>query len=152
MRERALLDMVDDYFGSVISGRLRTQRFIILWFVLMIAFVVLGFLIGVSIGIAERLTGGDLATAQKLLAETLGVPDIVAVLVIFVLLGFAKLNIIAKRARDIGMPGWLTAIILAGLVGGSTQAMGQDLQVASVCCFLSFWRSCRSVPGPERNN
>jgi uncharacterized membrane protein YhaH (DUF805 family) len=116
--------MVDDYFGSVMSGRLQTQRFIILWLALMITFVVLGMLIGVSIGIAERLIGGDLATAQKLLTEKLGIPAIVAVFTIFVLFGFAKLNIIAKRARDIGLPGWLTAIVLAGLIGGSTQAVG----------------------------
>lgn len=116
--------MVDDYFGSVMSGRLQTQRFIILWLALMITFVVLGMLIGVSIGIAERLIGGDFATAQKLLAEKLGIPAIVAVFAIFVLFGFAKLNIIAKRARDIGLPGWLTAIVLAGLIGGSTQAVG----------------------------
>jgi uncharacterized membrane protein YhaH (DUF805 family) len=116
--------MFGDYLGSVMSGRLRTQRFIMLWLGLMIAFVAIGMLIGVSIGIAERAIGGDLATAQKLLAEKLGIPAIVAVLVIFVLFGFAKLNIIAKRARDIGLPGWLTAIILAGLIGGGTQAMG----------------------------
>ena len=119
--------MVDDYFGSVTSGRLQTQRFIILWLALMIAFVVLGMLIVVSIGIAERLIGGDLATAQKLLAEKLGIPAIVAVFAISVLFGFAKLNIIAKRARDIGLPGWLTAIVLAGLIGGSTQAAGPGL-------------------------
>ena len=116
--------MFGDYLGSVMSGRLRTQRFIMLWLGLMIAFVAIGMLIGVSIGIAERAIGGDLATAQKLLAEKLGIPAIVAVLVIFVLFGFAKLNIIAKRARDIGLPGWLTAIVLAGLIGGSTQAVG----------------------------
>jgi uncharacterized membrane protein YhaH (DUF805 family) len=115
--------MVDDYFGSVMSGRLQSQRFIILWLALMITFVVLGMLIGASIGIAERLIGGDLATAQKLLAEKLGIPAIVAVFVIFVLFGFANLNIIAKRARDIGLPGWLTAIVLAGLIGGRYKAV-----------------------------
>ncbi len=117
--------MIGDYFGSALSGRLQTKRFIILWLALMLAFAAFGLLIGASIGVAERLIGGDLATAQKLLIEKLGLPAIIGVFVIFILFAFAKLNIIAKRARDIGMPGWLTAILLAGLIGGSTQAVGQ---------------------------
>ena len=117
--------MIGDYFGSALSGRLQTKRFIILWLALMLAFTAFGLLIGASIGVAERLIGGDLATAQKLLIEKLGLPAIIGVFVIFILFAFAKLNIIAKRARDIGMPGWLTAIVLAGLIGGSTQAVGQ---------------------------
>ena len=117
--------MIGDYLGSALSGRLQTKRFIILWLALMLAFVAFGLLIGASIGVAERLIGGDLATAQKLLIEKLGLPAIIGVFVIFILFAFAKLNIIAKRARDIGLPGWLTAIVLAGLIGGSTQAVGQ---------------------------
>jgi uncharacterized membrane protein YhaH (DUF805 family) len=92
--------MFGDYFGSVTSGRLQTRRFVVLWLALIIAFIAIGLLIGVSIGIAERAIGGDLATAQKLLTEKLGTPAIVAVFLIFVLFLFAKLNIIAKRARD----------------------------------------------------
>lgn len=119
------LHMIGDYFGSALSGCLPTKRFIVLWLALMLAFVALGLLIGVSIGVAERLIGGDLATAQKLLIEKLGLPAIIGVFVIFILFAFAKLNIIAKRARDIGLPGWLTAIVFAGLIGSSTQAVGQ---------------------------
>lgn len=119
--------MFIDYFGSVGSGRLHTLRFIVLWFALATSFIALGLLIGVSIGIAERLVGGDLATAQKLLAEELGMPAIFAAFALFVLFGFAKLNIIAKRARDTGLPGWLTAIVLAGLIGGSSQMVGTEV-------------------------
>lgn len=117
--------MIGDYFGQARTGRLQTQRFILLWLTLMIAFIAFGLIIGASIGIAERLIGGDLQAAQQLLIETVGLPAVIGIIAVVMLFAFAKLNIIAKRARDIGLPGWLTAIVLAGLIGGSIQAIGQ---------------------------
>lgn len=113
--------MFKDYLGDVRAGRLKTSRFVVLWVMLVVLFVLVGLLLGASIGIAEHLLGGDLATAQASLRQQLAMPAIIAVVLGFVLLAFAKLNIVAKRARDIGLPGWLTAIIVAGLVGGTSQ-------------------------------
>lgn len=118
--------MIRDYLGEAGSGRLQTQRFILLWLSLMIAFIAFGLLFGAGIGIAERLIGGDLQAAQQLLIETVGLPAVVGIAVVLLVFAFAKLNIMAKRARDIGLPGWLTAVILAGLIGGSTQAIGPN--------------------------
>lgn len=113
--------MFKDYFGDVRIGRLKTSRFVVLWVMLVVFFILVGLLLGASIGIAEHLLGGDLATAQTSLRQQLAMPAIIAVALGFILLAFAKLNIVAKRARDIGLPGWLTAIIIAGLVGGTSQ-------------------------------
>jgi len=116
--------MFKDYFGEIHDGRLKTGRFIILWLILMAVFVCFGIAVGVSIGVAEHLVGGDLASAQKLLRETLALPAVIAVAIFFLLFLFTKLNIIAKRARDIGLPGWLSAVIIAGLVGMTSQTTG----------------------------
>jgi len=113
--------MLRDYFGDVRVGRLKTPRFVVLWVMLVVFFVLVSLLVGASIGIAEHIVGGDLATAQASLRQQLAMPAIIAVAIGFVLLVFAKLNIVAKRARDIGLPGWLTAIVIAGLVGGTSQ-------------------------------
>ena len=37
---------------------------------------------------------------------------------------FAFVNITAKRARDVGLPGWLNAIVIAVLSGGVSQVGG----------------------------
>ncbi|MEM6934340.1 MAG: hypothetical protein AAF526_12235 [Pseudomonadota bacterium] len=117
--------MLKDYFGEFADGRLASGRFIFLWIVLIAGVLMLAIGIGLSIGLAERLIGGDLQEAQRLLRETLGLPAVLAFLAIGLGLAVAKLNIIAKRARDIGLPGWLTAIIIAGLTGGASQAAGE---------------------------
>jgi len=116
--------MLGEYFGEISDGRLNTRRFILLWLVLVAVFVVFALLIGTSIGIAEHLIGGDLENAQAILRENLAIPAIIAIAVFFLLFAFAKLNIIAKRARDTGLPGWLSAIIIAGLTGASSQLAG----------------------------
>ena len=48
-------------------------------------------------------------------------PAIIGIGVLSVVFAFAQLNILAKRARDIGLPGWLTAIVVACLIGGASQ-------------------------------
>ncbi len=113
--------MLKDYFGDVRIGRLETPRFVVLWVMLVVFFVIVGLLLGAGIGIAEHILGGDLATARASLRQQLAMPAVIAVAIGFILLAFAKLNIVAKRARDIGLPGWLTAIVIAGLVGGASQ-------------------------------
>ncbi len=113
--------MLKNYFGDFKIGKLQTKRFTILWIVLVLFFLACCLAVGFSIGIAEHLVGGDLAQAQQLLREKLAIPAIVIVLLSGLAFLFAKLNIIAKRARDIGFPGWLSAIVLAGLIGGVTQ-------------------------------
>lgn len=115
--------MLGDYFGEIGCGRLNTRRFLLLWLVLVAVFVLFGILIGASLGIAEHIIGGDLRSAQTMLRERFALPAILAVAAFFIFFAFAKLNIIAKRARDTGLPGWLTAIIIAGLIGGSSQVV-----------------------------
>lgn len=113
--------MIRDYWGEFGSGRLQTRRFLFLWILLVVAFILIGLAIGASIGVAEHLVGGNIAEAQATLRNYLSVPAIIVIVVLGILFLIAKLNIIAKRARDVGLPGWITAIVIAGLVGATSQ-------------------------------
>ena len=113
--------MINDYWGDFANGRLERKRFIVLWIVLVFAFIAFGLAIGASIGLAEKMVGGNLAEAQTQLRENFSLPVVIIVAAIAILALVAKLNIIAKRARDIGLPGWITAIVIAGLFGMVSQ-------------------------------
>ena len=82
--------------------------------------MIFGLSLGVSIGVAEHFVGGDLKTAQNILREKLALPAIVVISLAMIGFVFAYLNIIAKRARDVGLPGWVTAIVIAALSGGAS--------------------------------
>jgi uncharacterized membrane protein YhaH (DUF805 family) len=123
--------LVKDYWGSFSSGRLGRKRFIGLWVLLIVTVILLGLVVGVGIGIAENLVGGNLTEAQDTLRQRFSVPAVIGIALAGLLFLVAKLNIIAKRARDIGLPGWITTIVIAGLVGvvsqGSEPTMGGGL-------------------------
>ncbi|HIC79708.1 MAG TPA: DUF805 domain-containing protein [Kiloniellaceae bacterium] len=118
--------MLKDYCGDITVGRLRTTRFIGLWFLLVVLFFLFGVLVGASIGVAEHILGGDLQNTQQALREGLGLPAMTIVFIAFLVFAFAKLNIVAKRARDAGLPGWLTALVLAALSAGTTAVGGAE--------------------------
>ena len=111
------------YFGDLSDGRLKGLAFLGYWLLLIAIFFGFGFLAVVAIGLGEHVIGGDLAKAQDALRKALGVPFLIVFGLFFLGLVFANLNIMAKRARDIGLPGWITAIVAAGLSGLGGQAM-----------------------------
>ena len=113
--------MISDYWGDFADGRLGRQRFILLWVILVAVFIAFGLAVGASIGLAEKMVGGNMAEAQAHLRKNFSLPVIIIAAAFAILALLAKLNIIAKRARDIGLPGWITAIIIAGLVGMVSQ-------------------------------
>ncbi len=90
---------------------------------LIAVFFGLGFLVVVAISLGEYLIGGDLPSVQTALLKVLGVPFLIVFGIFSIVLSFAYLNIMAKRARDIGLPGWITAIVAVGLSGVGGQAM-----------------------------
>ena len=115
------IPIIRNYFGEIIEGRLTSKCFVGLWLLLAVIFVGFGIFVGLSIGIAEHIVGGDLKTAQQLLREKLAIPTVLILAIFFLAFAFANLNIIAKRARDTGLPGWITAIVVAGLAGSVSQ-------------------------------
>lgn len=101
------------YYQDFTNGRL--GRLPWLGHSLLLAALILAFIlsIGFAIGGAEKLIGGDLAAAQELIRQTLAFPFLIIFAVFILVIVIAGLNIAAKRARDIGLPGW---IFVAGLL------------------------------------
>jgi len=106
--------MITTLFGDIASGRLARLPF--LGYLLLLAALVIGFafVVGLMIGAAEQLIGGDLQQAQAKLAEWLSLPFMIVLGLVVAAITFAGANIEAKRFRDIGLPGWWSvfAVIL----------------------------------------
>lgn len=117
--------MLKDYFGDFATGRVKSGQFIALWLILFVAFVAFGVLVGFGIGIAEQLLGGSVLDAQLALRTNIGPYAILIIFAVCCAFMVAKLNIIAKRIRDTGLPGWLTTVVFAGLFSGSVQVAGE---------------------------
>jgi len=111
--------MIKALFGDVKTGRLMRLQYLgysVLLSVLMFGF---GFAVVAAIGAGEHITGGDLQQAQEQLRERFTLPAMLVFAVITPLFVFIGANIMAKRIRDIGLPGWwmvLAIFVISGVV------------------------------------
>lgn len=106
------------YFGEFTSGRLNRIQYLGYAALLVVLMLAIGIALGAAAGIAEHLVGGDLQEAQAKLANEFGGVVVILVMLLFLFLLIAKLNLMAKRIRDIGLGGWwlvLALVLLAGL-------------------------------------
>ena len=106
--------------GDIRQGRL--PRLPYLGYSLLIMALMFGFgvAIAVAAGVGEQLIGGDLQQAQDRLREWFAVPAMLVIALVVLLLLFMSANIMAKRVRDIGLPGWwvvLAVTVLTGMLG-----------------------------------
>jgi len=114
--------MINILIGDIKTGRLlRLQYFAYSLFLLfmVISFVLLTVF---AMGIGEHLLGGNLQQAQTQLRDWFTLPFILIYGVLIIILIFISINLMAKRIRDIGLPGWLTVIgiiILEGIVSAT---------------------------------
>jgi uncharacterized membrane protein YhaH (DUF805 family) len=69
--------------------------------------------------------GGDLQQTQVQLREWFGAPTILVVMVVYLLLVIAKLNIMAKRIRDMGLSGWWIVLVII-LATGLTSSLHNE--------------------------
>jgi uncharacterized membrane protein YhaH (DUF805 family) len=117
-------------FGQVKTGRLLRLPYLGYSILLALIFIALGIGIGVAIGAAEHMVGGNLQQAQAMLMQQYGKPAILLVAVLGLALMFANLNLMAKRIRDTGLPGWWTVLIIviaSGILGGVTSGGAQPV-------------------------
>jgi len=111
--------MIKALLGDVKTGRLMRLQYLgysLLVYLLMFGFV---FLVILAIGAGEHIIGGDLQHAQDKLREMFTLPAMIVFAVIMPLFLFMVANIMAKRIRDIGLPGWwsvLAIIVITGIV------------------------------------
>lgn len=111
--------IVEIYFKSVRTGRLQRMQYFAFSVAAVILVVLAVFGLVVGIGIAEQIIGGDIEQAQALLREKFSGIALLGIFLFIVVIGFAQLNIAAKRVRDIGLPGWplvLAMIVLAYMI------------------------------------
>jgi len=106
--------MLKLYFGGFKSECL--HRLPYLGYAVLLAVVLLVFVLASVLAIVavEKMIGGDLAATQQLVAKYLGLPFVITLAILAITLFIAGLNITAKRARDIGLPGWI--FVAAGLI------------------------------------
>lgn len=129
---------VKTYFGDIRDGRL--QRLNFFWYsVLAVAvFILFGILVVASIGALESFIGGDLMEAQNQIRKQFGVPATIIVMIFGATLFFANLNISAKRARDSGLPGWLSILIFV-FVSAFLSRMGFDTITSLLSLAATLW-------------
>ncbi len=114
--------MLKDYLGHFANGRLGRRRYVGLWLGI-IGFLILAMLLVlVAVGVGVGLAEGELADLPDRVAAELGFPAIAVLIALALVAMVANLNIVAKRARDTGLPGWPVAVVYLLVSGGGSQA------------------------------
>lgn len=135
--------MFKTLFGDPTTGCLARLPYLGYWILLGLLGVVIAIGIGASIGAAENMVGGDIQQAQAQLREHLGLPAVLLVFAFAMLLLFGNLNLMAKRLRDMGLPGWwvvLGFVVLSALISGGIS------ERASGGLYFLFWIALLLIP------
>ncbi|MDX1541003.1 MAG: DUF805 domain-containing protein [Geminicoccaceae bacterium] len=114
------------FFGEIRDGRLARLPFLAWTILLMLIVIGFGLAIGAMIGILQNLMGGDPAETQATLEALFTTPFAIVLPVLGLGVLFVHYNLIAKRARDIGLPGWPTALAIALLTGLAGAALSES--------------------------
>lgn len=104
--------MLDVLIGDIKNGRLLRLQYFGYSLLLILLLSLFVFAAILAIGAGEHILGGDLQQAQAQLQEWFTLPFILVFAVFMAVLSFMSLNIMAKRVRDIGLPGWWIVLIL----------------------------------------
>ena len=136
--------MLKALFGDVHTGRLMRLQYVGYSLLLSLLMVGFGIAIVAAIGLGEDLIGGDLQQAQEILRERLTLPYMVVFAAATLLFMFVGANIMAKRIRDIGLPGWWAVLALLVLFIVLSYAVSD--YVSSVLQSL-VWLVLTLIPG-----
>lgn len=104
--------MLNVLIGDIKNGRLLRLQYLGYSLFLIFLFVLFAFAVILAIGAGEHILGGDLQQAQAQLQEWFSLPFLLIFIVFMAVLSFMSLNIMAKRIRDMGLPGWWMVLIL----------------------------------------
>lgn len=118
--------MIKVLFGDIASGRLARLPYLGYYVLLTLLIAAFGIGVAVMIGVSEQLIGGDLQQAQDTLRQWLSPPFMVVLGLVVVGVLFAGANIMAKRLRDIGLPGWWSVLAVAVLTGAVSFAVSEQ--------------------------
>ncbi|HHH39649.1 MAG TPA: DUF805 domain-containing protein [Sedimenticola sp.] len=119
--------MLRVYFGELREGRLARLPYLGYWALLALIMLLIAVGIGFAVGMAQDMSGGDMQQAQTMLQEKYGLAAAILLPLFGALLLFANLNIMAKRIRDIGLPGWLGVLALVVVSILLSSMVSQDI-------------------------
>ena len=105
--------MLRAYCGDLTKGRLARLPFLGFWVLLWVLSLLYGLGIAFGLGVVEPLVFEGLAGTREYLLANVGVAVLAALAAFCLAIGFAQLNLIAKRLRDMGGSGWLVLLALA---------------------------------------
>ncbi|WP_295387241.1 DUF805 domain-containing protein [uncultured Thiodictyon sp.] len=105
--------MLHAFFGGLTQGRLTRLPFLGFWVLLWLLVALYGTGIAFGIGVAEPLIFDGPGAARDWLAGHFGPPVLVLLGLCGLLFVLAQLNLLAKRIRDMGLPGWSVLLVIA---------------------------------------
>lgn len=98
-------------------------------------------------GFAEGLSAGGAVGGFALVAQLLGFTLAGAVFALGAVFAFAFANLIAKRMRDLGLPGWRALAVATAL--GTAFSLGTPFAAAAVYV-VAVWLVLLAMPSPGR--
>ena len=104
--------MLNVFIGDIKTGRLLRIQYLGYSLALFLLVFVFMMLIVLAIGVGEHILGGDLQEAQAQLREWFTFPFMIIFGIFIAMMAFMSFNIMAKRIRDIGLPGWWVVLFL----------------------------------------
>jgi uncharacterized membrane protein YhaH (DUF805 family) len=129
-------------WGDILQGRLRRLPFLVWLLVVWASAAVVVFVVGAGIAAVEQMAGGQSLHRQLALDESLGPVGFGVLSLIVALLMMGMLNLMAKRARDMGLPApWLLVLgwlLVSGLLSSGGGALLGGLLSLIVLLALSF--------------
>lgn len=108
--------MLTKLFGEVTTGRLARLPYLGYSILLNVIWILGLSAVIITIGGAELFIDGDIQQAQQVISDRLALPFIMIFIPFILLIIYGSLNVVAKRIRDMGFPGWITLIITGILV------------------------------------
>lgn len=132
------------YFGETRDGRLARLQYLG-YSILLAAFAFgLAFLVILAIGAGEHIIGGNLQQAQDKFREVFSLPFVVLFALFYLVFAFAGANIMAKRIRDIGLPGWWMVLAVM-LLTGFTSTVSSEQSGSGL--YTLIWIALLLIPG-----
>ena len=116
--------MLRDLLGDWCTGSLRPRRFAVLWSIVVVVLVV-----SIFLAFAGAITWVALVNPDGSFGAAAGLG--IVLIVAIILMTVSLFNIVIKRGRDIGLPGFVTAIGFVALcaMGGLTVFLSIALAV-----------------------
>jgi uncharacterized membrane protein YhaH (DUF805 family) len=131
--------IIPTLFAELDCGRLARLPFLLYVTCLHLSLVVFMLWVGVSAGLTEHAANGDLAAAEQALSDWMSVPTLTVSAIFLLSVTFVNFNLLAKRIRDMGLPGWISLLVYVVLraMVGAMAGLGLDLLLMTVLCFVA---------------